>query len=149
MGGLSLAELENRCHQGGLRVTANLREILQTLLAEPDHPDVDSLRERLRARGTRMSMATVYRNLGHLVAAGVVAEQHFGPGKARYEVATPHDHLIDISTGKILEFSEPRLNALEEKIAAQMGYRILRRRLGRVDSYLSHSTVAAIVTTAW
>ncbi|MFF0950819.1 Fur family transcriptional regulator [Rhizobium leguminosarum] len=122
MGGLSLAELENRCHQGGLRVTANLREILQTLLAEPDHPDVDSLRERLRARGTRMSMATVYRNLGHLVAAGVVAEQHFGPGKARYEVATPHDHLIDISTGKILEFSEPRLNALEEKIAAQMGY---------------------------
>ncbi|API51343.1 transcriptional repressor [Rhizobium leguminosarum] len=129
MGGLSLVELENRCHRRGLRVTANLREILQALLAEPDHPDVDSLRERLRARGRRVCMATVYRNLGHLIAAGVVAEQHFGPGKARYEVATPHDHLIDISTGKIIEFSEPRLNALEDEIAAQMGYRILRRRL--------------------
>ncbi|MBB4168887.1 Fe2+ or Zn2+ uptake regulation protein [Rhizobium sp. BK538] len=65
-----------------------------------------------------MSLATLYRNLGHLVAAGVVAEQHFGSGKARYEVATPHDHLIDISTGKIIEFSEPRLNALEENSRA-------------------------------
>jgi len=129
MDDLSLAELENRCQQGGLRVTANLREILEALITGPDHPDVDSLHERLRARGRRVSLATVYRNLGHLVAAGVVAEQHFGPGKARYEVATPHDHLIDISTGKIIEFSEPRLNALEEKIAAQMGYRVVRKRL--------------------
>lgn len=129
MNDLSLAELENRCHQGGLRVTANLREILQALIAGPNHPDVDSLHERLRARGRRMSLATVYRNLGHLVAAGIVAEQHFGPGKARYEVATPHDHLIDISTGKIIEFSEPRLNALAEKVAAEMGYRIVRRRV--------------------
>lgn len=129
MDDLSLAELENRCHQGGLRVTANLREILQALVARPDHPDADSLHERLRARGRRMSLATVYRNLGHLVAAGVVAEQHFGPGKARYEVAAPHDHLIDISTGNIIEFSEPSLNALEAKIAAQMGYRIVRRRV--------------------
>ncbi|EJL58501.1 Fe2+/Zn2+ uptake regulation protein [Rhizobium sp. CF122] len=129
MDDLSLAELENRCQQGGLRVTANLREILEALITRPDHPDVDSLHERLWARGRRVSLATVYRNLGHLVAAGVVAEQHFGPGKARYEVATPHDHLIDISTGKIIEFCEPRLNALEEKIAAQMGYRVVRRRL--------------------
>ncbi|WP_244541386.1 transcriptional repressor [Rhizobium tibeticum] len=69
MDDLSLAELENRCQQGGLRVTANLSEILQALITGPDHPDVDSLHGRVRARGRRVSLATIYRNLGHLVAA--------------------------------------------------------------------------------
>ncbi|MFC0809005.1 Fur family transcriptional regulator [Ensifer sp. P24N7] len=124
-----LSELESRCQQLGLRVTANLRDILEALVTGPDHPDADSLHGWLRSRGRRVSLTTVYRTLGRLVAGGFVIAHHFGSGKARYEIAATHDHLIDISTGKIIEFSDPRLDALEERIAAQMGYRIVRRRV--------------------
>lgn len=127
---LSLAELESRCQQRGLRSSANLRDILEALLiAGPDYPDAETLHQWLRSRGRRVSLTTVYRNLSHLIAAGVVSAHHFGAAKARYEITAAHDHLIDISTGKIIQFSEPRLNALEEKIAAQMGYRIVRKRV--------------------
>ncbi|MDX0190400.1 transcriptional repressor [Sinorhizobium meliloti] len=129
MDDLSLAELESRCQQRGLRSSANLSDILEALIAGPDYPDAETLHQWLRSRGRRVSLTTVYRNLSHLVAAGVVSAHHFGSAKARYEITAAHDHLIDISTGKIIEFSEPRLNALEEKIAAQMGYRIVRKRV--------------------
>lgn len=125
----ALVELENRCHERGMRSSANLRDILEGLVSGPDHPDAETLHQWLRSQGKRISLTTVYRNLGHLVAAGVVSAHHFGSAKARFEVAATHDHLIDVSTGKIIEFSDGRLNALEEKIAAQMGYRILRRRV--------------------
>lgn len=125
------AQAEALCRDRGLRLTPNLRLILAALAAGNDHPDADKLWRVITADGKRVPLASVYRILAHLVAAGVVTSHHFGAGKTRYELATvtPHEHLIDLTTGEVLEFSAHELEVLEDAIADRLGYRIIRRKL--------------------
>ncbi|MEN8873649.1 MAG: Fur family transcriptional regulator, partial [Pacificibacter sp.] len=110
----------NRCKQNGLRMTGQRKVIAQILDSSKDHPDVEELFARASAQDPNMSLATVYRTVKTLEERGILAKVEFGDGRARYEAAgrAHHDHLIDVDTGTIIEFVDPEIEALQEKIAA-------------------------------
>ena len=123
--------IRSRCKQNGLRMTGQRKVIAQILDSSKDHPDVEELFARASAQDPNMSLATVYRTVKTLEERGILAKVEFGDGRARYEAAgrAHHDHLIDVDTGKIIEFVDPEIEALQEKIAAKLGYRLTGHRM--------------------
>jgi Fur family ferric uptake transcriptional regulator len=120
-----------RCEAKGLRLTDQRRTIAQVLEEADDHPDVEQLHARATARDPRISIATVYRTVKLFEEAGILDRLEFGDGRARYEDAERehHDHLIDLTTGEVVEFIDPEIEALQERIAARLGYRLKGHRL--------------------
>jgi len=120
-----------RCEAKGLRMTGQRRIIAQVLQASPDHPDAEVLYTRACAVDPKISLATVYRTVKLFDEAGILDKLEFGDGRARYEDAerSHHDHLIDLDTGKVIEFVDPDIEALQERIAAKLGYRLAGHRL--------------------
>lgn len=112
-------------------MTEQRRVIAQVLDASADHPDVEELYSRASAVDPRMSLATVYRTVKLFEEAGILEKVEFGDGRARYEDAERehHDHLIDVTTGDVIEFIDPEIEALQEKIAAKLGYRLQGHKL--------------------
>ncbi|MBE1288617.1 MAG: transcriptional repressor [Rhodobacteraceae bacterium] len=123
--------IEMRCNTQGLRMTEQRRVIAQVLDASADHPDVEELYSRASAVDPRISLATVYRTVKLFEEAGILEKVEFGDGRARYEDAERehHDHLIDVTTGDVIEFIDPEIEALQEKIAAKLGYRLQGHKL--------------------
>ena len=123
--------IEMRCNAQGLRMTEQRRVIAQVLDASADHPDVEELYYRASAVDPRISLATVYRTVKLFEEAGILEKVEFGDGRARYEDAERehHDHLIDVTTGDVIEFIDPEIEALQEKIAAKLGYRLQGHKL--------------------
>ncbi|MEQ9637766.1 MAG: Fur family transcriptional regulator [Devosia marina] len=123
--------LVQECRALGLKATENLRAVLAALADGARHPDVEELRRAVEARGHRIALASVYRVVAQLTRAGIVETRHFETGKSRYELARgqTHDHLVDIDTGDILDFHDAAMDAIEERVAAKLGYRIVRRRV--------------------
>ena len=124
-------DLEALCHEKGLRITEQRRIIARVISDSEDHPDVEELYARASAIDPRISLATVYRTVKLLEEAGILDKLEFGDGRARYEDAERdhHDHLIDVSTGAVIEFVDPEIEALQERIAARLGYRLIGHRL--------------------
>lgn len=121
-----------RCEERGLRMTEQRRVIARVLQnAHHDHPDVEELYARASEVDEGISLATVYRTVKLFEEAGILVKNEFGDGRARYESADRdhHDHLIDLSTGKVIEFFDPDIEALQEKIAEKLGYRLKDHRL--------------------
>lgn len=120
-----------RCEAKGLRMTGQRRVIAQVLQTSPDHPDVEVLYQRACAVDPKISLATVYRTVKLFDETGILDRLEFGDGRARYEDAerSHHDHLIDLETGNVIEFVDPEIEALQEKIAARLGYRLTGHRL--------------------
>jgi Fur family ferric uptake transcriptional regulator len=120
-----------RCEAKGLRMTDQRRTIARVIGEAEDHPDVESLHARAVAMDPRISIATVYRTVKLFEEAGILDRLEFGDGRARYEDAERdhHDHLIDIATGAVIEFVDPEIEALQERIAARLGYRLKGHRL--------------------
>ena len=120
-----------RCEAGGLRMTEQRRTIATVLEAAEDHPDVEELYNRASRVDPRISLATVYRTVKLFEEAGILDKHEFGDGRARYETADRehHDHLIDMHSGEVVEFVDPEIEALQEKIAAKLGYRLMGHRL--------------------
>ena len=120
-----------RCEQNGLRLTEQRRVIAQVLEAADDHPDVEELHARAAAEDARISLATVYRTVKLFEEAGILEKHEFGDGRARYETTDRkhHDHLIDMHSGEVIEFVDPEIEALQEKIAEKLGYRLMGHRL--------------------
>ena len=120
-----------RCEAKGLRLTEQRRTIAQVLEDAEDHPDVEQLHARATVRDPRISIATVYRTVKLFEEAGILDRHEFGDGRARYEDAERehHDHLIDLTTGEVVEFIDPEIEALQERIAARLGYRLKGHRL--------------------
>ncbi len=112
-------------------MTEQRRVIAQVLDASADHPDVEELYYRASAVDPRISLATVYRTVKLFEEAGILEKVEFGDGRARYEDAERehHDHLIDVTTGDVIEFIDPEIEALQEKIAAKLGYRLQGHKL--------------------
>ena len=112
-------------------MTEQRRVIAQVLDATADHPDVEELYSRASAVDPRISLATVYRTVKLFEEAGILEKVEFGDGRARYEDAERehHDHLIDVTTGDVIEFIDPEIEALQEKIAAKLGYRLQGHKL--------------------
>ena len=124
-------DLEALCAERGLRITEQRRVIARVLSESEDHPDVEQLHKRASAVDPKISIATVYRTVRLFEDAGILDRHDFGDGRARYE-ATPeahHDHLIDVETGKVVEFVDPELEALQRQIAEKLGYRLVDHRM--------------------
>ena len=120
-----------RCEAKGLRMTGQRRTIAQVLQDSDDHPDVEELYARASALDAGISIATVYRTVKLFEEAGILERLEFGDGRARYEDAERdhHDHLIDMNSGEVIEFVDPEIEALQEKIASKLGYRLKGHRL--------------------
>jgi Fur family ferric uptake transcriptional regulator len=120
-----------RCETKGLRMTGQRRILARVIGGADDHPDVEELYARASAVDPRISLATVYRTVKLFEEAGILERLEFGDGRARYEDAERdhHDHLIDVSTGTVIEFVDPEIEALQERIAARLGYRLIGHRL--------------------
>lgn len=120
-----------RCSQSGLRMTEQRRVVAQVLETSHDHPDVEELYARALELDPRISIATVYRTVKLFEEAGLLDKLEFGDGRARYEDAERdhHDHLIDMQTGQVIEFVDPEIELLQEKIAKRLGYHLKDHRL--------------------
>lgn len=123
--------IEDRCAAKGLRMTEQRRVIAQVLQRSDDHPDVEELYGRAVAVDPKISIATVYRTVKLFEEAGILDKLEFGDGRARYEDAERdhHDHLIDMNSGEVIEFLDPEIEALQERIAQKLGYRLKGHRL--------------------
>jgi Fur family transcriptional regulator, ferric uptake regulator len=120
-----------RCEEKGLRLTEQRRVIAAVLEDAQDHPDVEELYNRASTLDPNISLATVYRTVKLFEDWGLLAKHEFGDGRARYENADRdhHDHLIDMNSGQVIEFVDPEIEALQEKIARKLGYEIKGHRL--------------------
>ena len=124
-------DLIDRCAEKGLRMTAPRKVIAQVLQDAQDHPDVEELHRRASAIDPGISLATVYRTVKLFEEIGIAEKVDFGDGRARYEDADRdhHDHLIDLTTGHVIEFVDPEIEALQEKIAAKLGFKLKGHKL--------------------
>lgn len=125
------SRMERACREKGLRITGPRRVIARVIEESRDHPDAETLHARAVARDPAISLATVYRTVKLFEEKGIVARVDFGDGRARFEPAARahHDHLIDIETGAVIEFVDPEIEALQERIAERLGYRLTGHRL--------------------
>lgn len=126
-----MSDLITRGVAKGLRMTDQRRVVARVIAAADDHPDVEELYARAAQVDPRISLATVYRTVKIFEEAGLLERLEFGDGRARYEDAERdhHDHLIDVNTGQVIEFVDPEIEALQERIAARLGYRLIGHRL--------------------
>jgi Fur family ferric uptake transcriptional regulator len=124
-------DIEALCAERGLRITEQRRVIARVLSESNDHPDVEKLHERAAAIDPGISIATVYRTVRLFEEAGILDRHDFGDGRARYEAAPEahHDHLVDVETGKVIEFVDPELESLQRQIAQKLGFRLVDHRM--------------------
>ncbi|MCY3878516.1 MAG: Fur family transcriptional regulator [Rhodobacteraceae bacterium] len=123
--------LLNRCESLGIRLTGQRRAVVQALEASSDHPNVAELHNRAVQLDPHLSIATVYRTVKLLEEVGLVEKHDFGDGLARYEDADRehHDHLIDINTGRVIEFLDEEIEELQKRIAHRLGYVLRGHRM--------------------
>ena len=126
-----MSDLISRGAAKGLRMTEQRRVVAQVIMVAQDHPDVEELYARAAKIDPRISLATVYRTVKLFEESGLLDKLEFGDGRARYEDAERdhHDHLIDVNSGEVIEFVDPEIEALQERIAARLGYRLIGHRL--------------------
>ena len=123
--------IEKLCLEKNMRMTEQRRVIARVLSGAHDHPDVEELHRRAHAVDPHISIATVYRTVRLFEEAGIIDRLDFRDGRSRYEEHTDdhHDHLIDMKTGKVVEFVDPEIEALQEAIARKLGYKLVDHRL--------------------
>lgn len=127
----TIIDVEALCADKGLRITEQRRIIAKILSESEDHPDVETLHGRASAIDPKISIATVYRTVRLFEEAGILERHEFGDGRARYEAVSDehHDHLIDVETGKVVEFVDEELEALQKRIAERLGFRLVDHRM--------------------
>ncbi|ANH02610.1 MULTISPECIES: Fur family transcriptional regulator [Shinella] len=123
--------LEELCVERGMRMTEQRRVIARVLEASDDHPDVEELYRRSSAVDSRISISTVYRTVKLFEDAGIIERHDFRDGRSRYETVPDehHDHLIDLKSGEVIEFHSPEIEALQERIAREHGFKLVDHRL--------------------
>ena len=132
--------VEQLCVERGLRMTEQRRVIARVLSEARDHPDVDELRRRSAAIDPRISIATVYRTVRLFEEAGILERHDFRDGRSRYEEVRDghHDHLIDVRSGRVIEFQNDEIEAIQREIAKSLGYRLVDHRLELYAVPLDH-----------
>jgi Fur family ferric uptake transcriptional regulator len=124
--------IEKACIEKNLKLTNQRKIIAEVLSNSTDHPDVEELYFRANKIDSKISIATVYRTLNLFEQYGLIKKLEIGEGKARYEEfkkANEHFHLVDIETGDIIEFKNKDLEKLKEKIAKELGYKLVNSKL--------------------
>ena len=127
----SATGIEARCAATGMRMTEQRRVIARVLAEAIDHPDVEELYRRCVAVDDKISISTVYRTVKLFEDAGIIARHDFRDGRSRYETVPEehHDHLIDLKNGVVIEFRSPEIEALQERIAREHGFKLVDHRL--------------------
>lgn len=112
-------------------MTGQRRVIARVLSEAQDHPDVEEVYRRAVQVDPHISIATVYRTVRLFEEANILERHDFGDGRSRYEEASDehHDHLIDIQSGRVMEFRSPEIEALQREIAERFGFRLMGHRL--------------------
>ena len=125
------SRIEMRCAECGLRMTGQRRIIARVLSSATDHPDVEEVHRRAHAVDAKISLSTVYRTIKVFAAKGILERHDFGHGRGRYEVAPRehHDHLVDVESGRVIEFSNADIEVLQERIARELGFKLVGHRL--------------------
>jgi Fur family ferric uptake transcriptional regulator len=125
------SRIERLCVERGLKMTGQRRVVARVLSESSDHPDVEELYRRAAALDERISIATVYRTVRLLEEKGILERRDFGGGRARYEPTEHghHYHLIDVDSGKVIEFQEPAHERLMQVIAERLGFELVSLRL--------------------
>ena len=125
------SRIEQLCAEQGLRMTGQRRVIARVLSSAHDHPDVEEVYRRANAVDPRISLSTVYRTLRLFARKGILERHDFGAGRGRYEEATRrhHDHLIDIETGKVIEFRNEEIEQIQERVARELGFSLVGHKL--------------------
>jgi Fur family transcriptional regulator, ferric uptake regulator len=125
------SRIERLCVEQGLKMTGQRRVIARVLSEAEDHPDVEELYRRAAELDRRISIATVYRTVRLLEERGILERRDFGGGRARYEPTEHgrHYHLIDVDTGKVIEFEDAEHERLMEQIAGRLGFDLVSTRL--------------------
>jgi Fur family transcriptional regulator, ferric uptake regulator len=126
-----ISRLEQLCIDKGLKMTEQRRVIARVLSDAEDHPDVEQVYRRATEIDPRISIATVYRTVRLFEEANILARHDFGDGRARYEEMPTdhHDHLIDLQSGRVVEFRNEEIEKLQRMVAEQLGYRLVGHRL--------------------
>ena len=127
--------IEQKFQKKGLKLTDQRRTIARVILeskeayGESDHPDVDELYNRVSKIDPKISIATVYRTVKLFEEAGILTKHDFKTGKARYELNDDHNHLIDIKSGNIIEFTDEDIEKIQKRIAEKHGYKLVDSKL--------------------
>lgn len=124
-------EIEAKCVGKGMRMTEQRRVIARVLADSADHPDVEELYRRCAEIDPRISISTVYRTMKLLEDAGIIERHDFREGRARYEQMREdhHDHLIDLRSGRVIEFRSEEIERLQAQVARRLGFRLVDHRL--------------------
>jgi len=124
-------DIEALCASKGMRMTEQRRVIARVLAAADDHPDVEELYKRCIKVDDRISISTVYRTVKLFEDAGIIERHDFREGRARYEQSpeSHHDHLINLRTGEVVEFSSEDIERLQAEVARKLGYKLVDHRL--------------------
>ena len=123
--------IEKLCVDKGLRMTEQRRVIARVLSEAHDHPDAEELHRRAAAVDSRISIATVYRTVRLFEDAGILERHDFRDGRSRYEESPEehHDHLIDLTSGKVIEFRDEEIERLQQLVAERLGFKLVDHRL--------------------
>ena len=123
--------LLGKCNKLGLKMTEQRKVIVQVLSDSKDHPDVELVYKRAAEVDKRISIATVYRTIRLFEENKIIEKHEFGDGRHRYEEVRDehHDHLIDIKTGKVIEFQNNEIEELQKQVAEKLGYELVDHRL--------------------
>ena len=125
-----MTDLERQCIDAGLKMTGQRRLILQVLTDSSDHPSVEDVYQRAKNQDPSISIATVYRTLHLLDEMNLVQRHDFNENYSRFEVNLEHHHhLIDLETGKVIEFQNEGLEDMKVRIAKELGYELVDHRL--------------------
>ncbi len=125
------SRIERMCIDKGMKMTEQRRVIARVLSESDDHPDVEEVYKRSSDIDPKISIATVYRTVRLFEEANILERLDFGDGRARYEEVSEnhHDHLIDVQSGKVIEFTNEEIEALQHKIAKEFGFDLVGHRL--------------------
>lgn len=125
------SRIERLCIERGLKMTGQRRLIARVLSEAEDHPDVEDVYRRALGLDSKVSIATVYRTVRLLEENGILERRDFGGGRARYDPADRghHHHLIDVDSGRVIEFADEEFEALARAMARRLGFDLVGQRL--------------------
>lgn len=140
------SRLEQLCVEKGLRMTEQRRVIARVLSDSQDHPDVELVYKRASEVDDTISISTVYRTVRMFEENGILERHDFGDGRARYEEVSDehHDHLINVETGQVIEFTSEKIEDLQAAIAKELGFELIDHRLELYGKPLADSDVAKV-----
>ena len=125
-----MSNLLDKCNKLGLKMTDQRKVIIEVLSTAVDHPDVESVFKRAQAIDSKISIATVYRTIRIFEENNLLEKHEFKGFSSRYEtVREDHHHLIDVNSGKVKEFRNTLVDAMQKQVAKEMGYKLIDYRL--------------------